>query len=213
MKFKAIIFDWDDTLVKSREIKWAHHRAVAKKFYNIDITDDELLAHWGKPFNELITLLYKNSDTVEKMIEFNRTLEESFPKELYDDTLDTINKIIDKNVKLSIISATNKDFIMNDLNRLGFPISKFFLIQGAKETSFHKPDPRVFDSVLKELDSQDIEKSKTVYVGDAVMDLKAAKAAGLKFVGITRGLVSKEEFDNLGADFVIKNLSDLSRFI
>jgi hypothetical protein len=36
---KAVVFDLDDTLLLTREVKWAHHRAVAKLSYGIDPND------------------------------------------------------------------------------------------------------------------------------------------------------------------------------
>jgi phosphoglycolate phosphatase-like HAD superfamily hydrolase len=43
MKYRAVLFDLDDTLLKTSTIKWAHHKAVAKRFYNIDLTDEFFL--------------------------------------------------------------------------------------------------------------------------------------------------------------------------
>ena len=34
-KYKAVLFDFDDTLVESRIQKWNQHKDVAKKFYNV----------------------------------------------------------------------------------------------------------------------------------------------------------------------------------
>ena len=42
-KYKIVIFDLDDTLLESRVAKWAQHTYVAKKFYNIDLTEKLIL--------------------------------------------------------------------------------------------------------------------------------------------------------------------------
>jgi beta-phosphoglucomutase-like phosphatase (HAD superfamily) len=57
MKYKAVLFDFDDTLVESRRMKWDHHKFAAKYFYNLDLTDDDIKEHWGKPMAELLRLL------------------------------------------------------------------------------------------------------------------------------------------------------------
>lgn len=44
---KAVIFDLDDTLLKTAVIKWKHHKAVADKFYGIELTDKTLGEHCG----------------------------------------------------------------------------------------------------------------------------------------------------------------------
>ncbi|GCE30103.1 hypothetical protein KDA_55870 [Dictyobacter alpinus] len=68
MKYKAVLFDLDDTLLKTATIKWAHHKAVAKQFYNIDLTDEVLAKHWGMPFEPMIAILYQRADTPENML-------------------------------------------------------------------------------------------------------------------------------------------------
>ncbi len=80
MKYKAVIFDFDDTLVESRAVKWAQHKTVAKKFYNIELSDEDMRTHWGKPFTELVSVLYKNSDTFENTHETIRSTRDEFRK-------------------------------------------------------------------------------------------------------------------------------------
>ena len=55
---KAVFLDHDDTLVDTIGTKWAQHKHVAKRYYGKDLTDAEIIEHWGKPLQELIGLLY-----------------------------------------------------------------------------------------------------------------------------------------------------------
>ena len=51
---RAVLFDMDDTLLLTREVKWDHHRFVAREHYGIELDDQTLRAHWGEPFDEMI---------------------------------------------------------------------------------------------------------------------------------------------------------------
>ncbi|OGI65248.1 hypothetical protein A3A95_03635 [Candidatus Nomurabacteria bacterium RIFCSPLOWO2_01_FULL_39_18] len=208
-KYKAVIFDFDDTLVETRLIKMAHHIAVAKKFYDINLTEEVFLEHYGKPFNTLIKTLYQDSDTLENMIAANVTMRNDFLKKVYPASVDVVKTLLDHDIKIGILSATNRDFVMNDLNRLNFPVDRMSVVQGADETEVHKPDPNVFMPILDKLKKQGIEKEDIVYVGDSLSDLKATTAAGIDFIAVTTGLYSQEDFKNNGAEVIIKEIKEV----
>ena len=210
---RAIIFYYDDTLVETRLIKFEHHRTVAKKFYDIDISEETFLEHYGKPFNILLNELYKGKDTLENMVKANRSVQEQFLKKIYPDTKETINKLFNQGLKLGILTATNKNFVLEDLERHGIPSDHFALIQGPEETEVHKPDPAVFLPMLAKTKEWGIKKEEIVYIGDSVRDLKAAVGAGLHFIAVTTGVHDEKEWKSLGADRVMKNISDLPALV
>lgn len=212
-KYKIIIFDLDDTLLESRVAKWAQHRHVAKKFYNIDLTHEDLLKHWGKPFEVLIQELYQHKDTLDNMYKAIYTSRHKFPKKAYKQSVSTINKLLDNNIKVGVLSATTNYFLKEDLIKFGFPIDKFSIIQGADESSFHKPDPKVFLPVIKKLEKEGINKNEIVYVGDSLDDFKAATGAGIDFIGVTTGLYTEKDFKKQGAEIVIKEIGEVVEII
>jgi HAD superfamily hydrolase (TIGR01549 family) len=210
---KAVIFDLDDTLVTTRVVKWEQHKAVAREFYGRETTDEKLLEHWGKPFDTLINLLHDGVDTIENLHAAYAATSHRFPKEVQKDTLCTVDRLLNNGIQLGIVTATNRNFLLKDLERLGFPHERFFCLQGADETDVHKPDPRVFDPILGALQRTGISKDETMYVGDALTDWYAARDAGLHFIGVTTGLNSADEFKAAGAPKVIERLSELPAII
>jgi HAD superfamily hydrolase (TIGR01549 family) len=197
--YQAIIFDFDDTLVKSGPIKWAHHKAVAKEFYDLELTDATLKTHWGKPFDQMIGHLYQQADTVENMRAANYSLEHRYPKTLIPDAHTTLDRLHQAGLKLAVLSAMNRDIVFNELVRFDFPVNDFLFIQGAEDTPAHKPDPAVFAPALSALAKLKISPEHTLYVGDALSDFYAATGAGLHFLGVTTGFVTQAEFDAAGA--------------
>ncbi len=204
-KHRAIIFDLDDTLTKSHERIFEHHKAVAKH-YDIDLTDDDILMHWGKPFDELIQHLYRKSDTLENMKVLNQSLYKDFRKEIQEDTPEIIAHLVDRNVHIGVVTAANTHQAVEDLEYFGIPIERFCFIQGAEQTPVHKPHPDVFLPMFEKLSQHGVGKSHIAYVGDALHDHAAARDAGIDFIAVTTGLVSKEKFQEAGVTTIIERL-------
>lgn len=209
MKYKAVIFDYDDTLVESRPHKWAQHKHVAKKFYNKDFSDDDIREHYGKPFNQLVIDLYKDSDTPENIHKAIVSVRDDFLKKIHVGAIDILKTLLSHSMEVGVVSASNKEHLYEDLSRLGFPHEHFFIIQGSDEVGAHKPDPEVFLPTLNILHKKGIGKEHIVYVGDSMDDLHAAHGAGINFIAITTGLYNTEEFKKAGAKTILKDINEL----
>jgi HAD superfamily hydrolase (TIGR01549 family) len=184
---------------------------VAKKFYNIDLKDEKLFEHWGKPLNTLVSELYENSDTLENMIKAYSSTREDFRKVVYEGSVEAVTRLLDNGVKVGVLSAANREFVVDDLDRLKFPTERFTVIQGPEDTAVHKPDPDVFLPLLETFKKEGIKQKDMVYVGDSVIDLQAAHGAGLDFIAVTTGLYREEDFKKLGAKIIIRNITELTK--
>jgi HAD superfamily hydrolase (TIGR01549 family) len=210
MTTRAVIFDYDDTLVKTREIKWRQFQAVARDTYGINLTEDVLRQHWGKPYDQIHRLYFKDADTLENMIAAKLARESEFPVELQPGALETVSRLRRKGIVLAILSSSSQRVVAPDLWRLGFDLSDFAYIQTSEATTVHKPDPAVFAPVLKHIG---VDGPSVIYVGDALSDYQAATAVGLRFVGVTTGTVSSLDFSRAGADAVITTLTNLKSYV
>ena len=212
-RYKAVIFDFDDTLVESRAQKWAQHKHVAKKFYNIDLKEEIILKHWGKPLPTLVAELYQNSDTPENMMNAAISTRKAFPKKPYKDSAKVVKQLVNNGIQVGILSAATARFIKEDLIEFDFPVGKLLTIQGAYETMVHKPNPGVFIPIFKKLKKESISQKDTVYVGDSLDDLQAAKRAGIDFIAVTTGLYSKEDFKKHEAKVIVKDIRSVIKFL
>lgn len=211
--YKAVIFDIDDTLLTTRQPKWRQHQWVAKHYYNIDLTETDLQAHWGKPFDELTKALYQNQGTAEeRRANFTRH-ELEFPKQYEPGALASIKALHEAGLTLGLMTAMYTDGAMIDLRHVNLPFAWFAFIQGSDHTPFHKPDGRVFAPALKILHDKSIAKREVVYVGEALSDLQAAQSASLDFIGVTQGTINAPTFRAAGAQHVYDNLYQVTDHI
>ncbi|MFE7588974.1 HAD family hydrolase [Kitasatospora sp. NPDC057512] len=206
---RVVLFDLDDTLVVTAEVKWAHHKAVARRFYGIDLTDAELALHWGKPFDAMIRALYRDSDTLERMREANLSLEEEFLKRPLPGAVEAVHELWRRSVGVGVVTSTNRLSALRDVERIGLRTDRLVLLQGADDSPHHKPDPRVFDAALATLSGRGVGVDDVWYVGDALIDHAAATGAGLRFVGVATGFHTREDFERAGAEHVLDDVRQL----
>jgi HAD superfamily hydrolase (TIGR01549 family) len=206
---KAIIFDYDDTLVTTVQTKWAQMKECASRFYGIDLKDDTIMSVWGQDIKVVIETCYQNREPYADMMDKYRSLEEDFRMKFHPGAAEVLEYFFkDSNYLVGILTASSNKLVNEQLKYLGVDLEQFFMLQTAEDTNVHKPDPAVFEPSLEKLASYSISNLNTVYVGDAIRDYKAATGAGIKFIGVTNGLTSSKEFQSLGADYV-DNIADI----
>lgn len=221
---KAIIFDYDDTLVKTLECRVKAIVACAKEDFGIALSTQTVTEFWGRPFNEIFIKLFnldpenKANKTEEEVKAINDRLDavkakyyetiKRFPNKLHENVNEVIQNLADKGYKLGIMSSLHEALLTKDSIETGLNRDLFFFIQSADDTDVHKPDPKAFTPTFNKLNAFNIKPNETVYVGDAISDFVAAKAANMEFIGITSGKVTKAEFEKEGAR-VISRMNDL----
>jgi phosphoglycolate phosphatase-like HAD superfamily hydrolase len=191
------------------KIKWAHHKAVTRRFYGFELTDAELRLHWGKPFDVMIRALYRDSDTLERMREANLSLEEEFLKQPLPGAVDIVHELWRRGIEVGVVTSTNRFSALRDIERIGLRTDRLVLLQGADDSPYHKPDPRVFDSALATLSSRGVGVDDIWYVGDALIDHTAASGARLRFVGVSTGFCTREDFGQVSAGHVLDDIRQL----
>lgn len=208
---KAILFDFDDTLTRTKDTRWAAYIETGKKFYNMEITGEELEKYWGTPFEELLHKIFKDKEPIEEVRRKYLSVAKNHPLVVYPGAQECIIKLAEKFL-IGIVTSSPKDLMIWDLEDLKFPMDKIFDLQTEEDTQVHKPDPRVFEPVFKKLSDKGINKSEIVYVGDLMRDYNAAIGAGIGFVGITHGMqLKKDYFEKAGATYV-DNFEELIEF-
>lgn len=71
----------------------------------------------------------------------------------------------------------------------------------------HKPDPT---PLLVAFEKMDADLSGACYVGDAKVDMLAAKAAGVKAIGVTWGAGTRTDLIAGGADVIVDSVTELA---
>ena len=71
-----------------------------------------------------------------------------------------------------------------------------------------KPDP---DTLLFAIKSLNVAKEQTIYIGDGLRDIIAAKEANIKSILVTYGYLKiDDQYSDWGADYIIEHPSQIT---
>ena len=212
MKYKAIIFDLDGTLLNTLE-------ALANSMNHV-LKSQGLPVHEVEEYKYLLVKgMYNLAQKAlppekreESFIKYcQQLMQEEYGKRWADTTrpYDGIPELLDKltalRYKLAVLSNKPHEFTIQIVEKL-LGRWKFDAVFGEREGIPRKPDPTAALEIAKLLN---IAPEKFVYVGDSGVDMKTAKSAGMYAVGALWGFREADELLENGADVLIEKPLEL----
>jgi phosphoglycolate phosphatase len=189
---KAVLFDFDDTLVDTFNSKIPAIIEYCASVNNVSIDSREVESLWGMPFWEKMRILSKSTE-----IDTSRYLaiSEKYPLLPFPESEKTLTELQSR-VSIGIVTSLARPVLLHSLSALGWSAVSFTTLVAEGEASANKPDPRVFEPALASLEG--IKREEILYVGDALTDARAASDAGLHFLGIARDNNRQSTFREAG---------------
>ncbi len=131
---------------------------------------------------------------------------EAAPIEGIDETL---AKLGDASVRLGVVTNSGRVSAGALLGRYKL-LRHFDFVLTRDDVSSMKPDP---EGILKAIEMLELPKESVIYVGDSGIDVRAAKAAGIKMAAVTSGFYTEERLKEEGSDYVLPSVRDLFRIL
>ena len=205
----GVIFDMDGVIVDSHPIhKKAWRRFLELQGKKLDDADLDFIMDGRKREEILRHFLGELSDDEVQNLGHQKDalfLEESNAMAMIEGVSEFLQQLTRVNIRLGVGSAGSYGRVNHILELFG--LRKFFqsVVTGDRVAA-GKPDPAVFRLASKELG---VPPSETLVFEDSVSGVKAAKAAGMKCIGIAvDGLVPK--LLDAGAIQIVPNYVGLS---
>lgn len=205
----GVIFDMDGVIVDSHPIhKKAWRRFLELQGKKLDDANLDFIMDGRKREEILRHFLGELSDEEVQNLGYQKDalfLEESNTMTMIEGVAEFLEQLTQANIRVGVGSA-GSDGRVNHILQL-FGLRKFFqAVVTGDRVSAGKPDPAVFRLASKELG---VPPSETLVFEDSVSGVNAAKAAGMKCVGIAvNGLVPK--LLDAGAIQILPNYVGLS---
>lgn len=189
---KAVLFDFDDTLVDTVSSKIPAIIEYCASVHNVSIDSHEVKKLWGMPFWEKMRILSKSTE-----IDTSRYLaiSEKYPLLPFPESEKILTELQSR-VSIGIVTSLARPVLLHSLSTLGWSALSFTTLVTEGEAPANKPDPRVFEPALTSLEG--IKREEILYVGDALTDARAASDAGLHFLGIARDKSRRSTFREAG---------------
>ncbi len=210
-RIRAIIFDFDGTLAVlnidfsfMRErifhllVRYGIEEKTVQEKYLLEIIDEAYQILWKKSPSAAETF-YTESHHILHEVE----MKAAEKGRLIPGTESTLEALRKKGIKVGIITRNCEEAV-----RKIFPdIDRFCdIFVSRNSVKKVKPHPDHLTHVMKSLK---ISGEESMMVGDHVIDIQAGKVAGMKSIGVLTGRTKKEEFEKAGADYVLKDITEV----
>lgn len=203
---RCIIFDFDGTLMDTNEIIRLSLNELSLKYKGKPLSQRDLLTVWGQPLEKQMAGI--GGGDVNEMIEFYRDFYNRHRDGLtriFNGVEDMLRSLSSEGVSMGIVSSKGTGGIRHGLEK--FNLSKYFSVVLSKyDVQRHKPDP---EGLVKAMALLGSSSSDTLYVGDSLHDLQAAKNAGLPFVLVAWSAADLESLKALHPNYVIETPAEL----
>jgi len=214
-KVKAVVFDFDGTLaILNIDFSFMRARVFAlmrcygikeeavQENYLLEVIDEVYHILWQRSPSGAETF-YQESHHILHEVEM-RAAEKG---RLIPGAEATLKSLRRKGIKVGIITRNCEDAVRKVFPDVNDLCDVFVSRNSVKRV---KPHP---DHLTHVMDLLKISGEEAVMVGDHMIDIQAGKRVGMKTVGVLTGRTKKEEFEKAGADYVLKEATEICRLL
>ncbi len=209
-RYKAILFDFDYTLVdSSKGVCKCVAYSLSKTGYSIP-SDEEICKTIGLPLPGIFTALTSidDPDAFEPFrVIFKQKADDlmNINTVFFANVPETVRSLCSQGIRCGIVSTKFRYRIAEVLDRYDLA-GIFEVVIGGEDVSEFKPDP---EGLIKAIHMLDLSKEDCVFVGDSVIDAQTAQNAGVDFIGVLSGTTSREQLDAYPNIRIIDRMPDL----
>jgi HAD superfamily hydrolase (TIGR01509 family) len=202
---KAIVFDWDGTLVDTLSALYAANQRVFAAF---ELPFDELL--YRRHFAPDWRLMYRRLGIPENRLEeanqqWMAAYDQGISSRLFDGVREALDALAAAGHQLGLVTAGHRDVVLPQMERLGL-VNHFEAAVFGDDLAVHKPHPAPLRRALERLGLDD-RPADAAYLGDVPDDMRMACAVGSHAVGIVSVLGEATELRAAGAEEVAPSVA------
>ncbi|MFW6250919.1 MAG: HAD family hydrolase [Alkalispirochaetaceae bacterium] len=216
MKYKAVIFDLDGTLLDTiGDIAGAMNHAL--KQHGFPTHPEEAyydMVGWG--LDELSERALPEGSDPKKVLPSIREAWLEYYREHpadrtvpYEGAEELLAALVEANVSLGILSNKPHEMAEQTVAAL-LPRRYFAAIIGLDDRFPPKPDPT---SLLHILEQVDVAPEEACMVGDSEVDMETARNAGVGAVAVSWGFRTLETLQDSGAEVTVHSVDELRRYL
>jgi phosphoglycolate phosphatase len=212
MKFKAVIFDMDGTLLDTiDDIADASNRILKEMGYPVHPRESyfQFVGNGARKLieralpveavsEELVDKLLKEFRVGYRTVQYNKT-------DLYEGIAEALAELKARNIPMAILS-NKPDEMVREIGDHFFQPGLFVSMAGQKDHIPAKPDPEGAFIAAKQLG---IAPEECLFVGDSSVDMDTAVNAGMTGVGVSWGFRSVDELKAHKATYIIDSPQEL----
>ncbi|GAB3587871.1 HAD family hydrolase [Calidifontibacter terrae] len=180
----VVLFDFDGTLADTIAlIVDSYHHTLSTA--GLPAVDEVEVRSWiGRPLQPVFEQRYpgRGEELTAVYREWNLDHHDALIRPVEGIT-DLLHQLRNNGVQLGVVSSKRTDLVEQGLAAVGLDTA-ISVLAGMDDTTSHKPDPA---PLLHAATTLSARPEDCVYVGDADVDILAARAAGMASIGVTWG--------------------------
>lgn len=214
MRYRAAVFDFDGTLVDTREpILLGLKRAFATAG-RTPPPDPEILRHVGLGLHEVIARLTGPAapEEIERLaVDYRAHFDDVAPgrTRVFEGMREALERLRAEGMRLAIATNRTRESLDPMLDEHGL-LSMFDVRISAACVPFPKPHPLMLERALETLG---VAARSALMVGDTTVDLRMGRAAGVDTCAVTYGAHTEEELRREGPTHVVHRAADLPEVV
>ncbi len=212
MKYKAIIFDLDGTLVDSIEDLAESMNAILEEYNLPTHPSASYYGMVGMGIRKLVFNALPDSHRNDEFIDLCfSTMKVLYERNIinktvpYNGILDLLDRLTENGILLNVLS-NKADKLTKKVVENIFSDYHFEFVMGPFSDELRKPNP---ENALLIASKLEIDPSEIIFLGDTSIDIRTAKNAGMTSVGAGWGFRTRKELVEAGAEYVIDQPMEL----
>jgi HAD superfamily hydrolase (TIGR01549 family) len=200
---RAVLFDWDGTLVDSAERTYGCYVRVFSAYgiaYDHAAFARTYSPDWYRTYDQVGLPRERWPEADERWI----SCYESEPSRLLPGAREALERLAGRGVAQGLVSSGDGTRVRREIETLG--LQRFFgAVVCGGDTARRKPDP---EPLLAALERLGVAAAETAYVGDSPEDVAMARAALVFAVGVPGGFPNREALAASRPDILAPSLGE-----
>ncbi|UQB43419.1 HAD-IA family hydrolase [Thiomicrospira microaerophila] len=212
-RFKAVIFDWDGTLMNSEARIVSAIQFAAKQCGLPVLPHHQSKQIIGLSLDRAISQLYPNAelDQVAKMAQAytqHFLYESAIEMQPYEGAEVLLDSLKQAGFMLAVATGKSRKGLDEVLDKSGF--GYYFHITRTPVESASKPDPLMLKQILEYFD---LKAEQALMVGDTTFDMQMAQAIGMPRVALSHGVHELERLQSFDPLVSFDHLAELQAWL
>ncbi len=201
---RAVVFDWDGTLVDTAE---ASYRCYVRLFQSFSLPFDR--ETYARTYSPNWYHTFRCLDLAEEhWAEADRRWLDYFAEEtveLIDGAAEVIAGLASRGIATSVVTSGSRERVVREIDAHGLANQLLHPVFG---TDVHNKKPHP-EALLLCLDRLSIKPEEAVYVGDSAEDIEMARAAGVYSVAVPGPYPNHDSLHAAKADMTLSSLREV----
>lgn len=210
MKTKALLFDFDGTLLNTNELIVQTFMYIFDEKFPGQYSTEDCLRFIGPSLKQTFDELTPGETDlmIEKYKEWNAINHDSLVTS-YDAVVETLEELHKLGIKMAIVSTKSSEGLARGLKILG--AEKFFdVIVGLDHVEHVKPHP---EPVLLALQKLGVEKEEAIMIGDNSHDIEGGKNASVRTAGVAWSAKGVDYLMSYEPTYMLYHMRDLLEIV